>query len=95
MHPVLLEYLIKDRQNEFARTRRHSRSAAEQQATSRRGSLRLAGMRPVGLLLIRFGQWLAGLEPPSRASSAERVWLTVAMADGEGHDRRDEAAPWQ
>jgi hypothetical protein len=94
MHPVLLEYLIKDRQNEFARTRRYRRSATEQR-TSRHGSPRLAGMRPCGLLLIRFGQWLAGLEPSSRASSADRVWLTVAMADGEGHDRRDEAPRWQ
>jgi hypothetical protein len=94
MHPVLLEYLIKDRQNEFARTRRYRRSATEQR-TSRHGSPRLAGMRPCGLLLIRFGQWLAGPEPSSRASSADRVWLTVAMADGEGHDRRDEAARWQ
>jgi hypothetical protein len=94
MHPVLLEYLIKDRQDELARGRRYSRSATEQQGTSRRGFPRLAGMRPCGLLLIRFGQWLAGLEPPSRAS-ADRVGLTVAMADGEGHDRRDGAARWQ
>jgi hypothetical protein len=95
MHPGLLEYLIKDRQNEFARSRRYGRSAPEHRGTSRHGSARLAGMRPCGLLLIRFGQWLAGLEPTSRASPADRVWLTVAVADGEGHDRRDEAARWQ
>jgi len=89
MHPDLLEYLIKDRQDQFARTRRYRRSATELQGTRRHGSLRLAGMRRCGLLLIRFGQWLAGLEPPSRASSADRVWLTVAMVDGEGHDRRE------
>jgi hypothetical protein len=95
MHPVLLEYLIKERQNEFARTRRYRRPATKRQGTSRHGFPRLAGMRPCGRLLIRFGQWLAGLEQPSRASSADRVWLTVAMADGEGHDRQDEAARWQ
>ncbi len=65
MHPSQLESLVKQRQAELQHAaRRGERSTA---TTSKHGWRRTLKMRHIGLLLIRFGEWVAGPESPSHA----------------------------
>jgi hypothetical protein len=66
MHPVHLERLVSDRQNDLRRSGAHTRSTAIPTLPGHSSHLRRVGVRTFGLLLIRMGHWMAVLKTPSR-----------------------------
>jgi hypothetical protein len=73
MHPYHLEDLVNDRLTELQRTRQHSRTTANPAFPGRRRRPRVAGLRPIGLLLIRVGDRIAGSEVCSPTTNPHRV----------------------